>query len=131
MIKTFVILFPPYENEIKIWKLLGKWVYWVWVRFYPKSIMFLWVFRFLKPYSPNHPTQPTFLGFLGWVWRVFWVYPTNVHPYKSLSGIKSRKNKQNLPKIYLKFKSLFKYIAWKFFSICFSKKYFGVDSKKI
>jgi len=32
----------------------------------PKTRYFLWVFHFLKPYSPNHPTQPTFLS-------IFWV----------------------------------------------------------
>jgi len=60
MIKIFFILLPPYANEFKIWKLLGKWVYWVWVRFYPKTHYFLWVFHFLKPYPPN----PLFWVFL-------------------------------------------------------------------
>jgi len=51
--------------KIKIKILLGKWVYWVW--FYPKSVIFLSVFHFLKAYSPN----PFFWVFFGGFDRFF------------------------------------------------------------
>jgi len=62
MIKTFDILLPPYENEIKIWKVLGKWVYWVWVRVYPKPIIFMG-FSFFKTISTQSPYPTHFFGF--------------------------------------------------------------------
>jgi len=64
------------KMKIKIWTLLGKWVFWVWIWFYPKPVFFMG-FSFFKTIS-TQSSNPT--HFFGWVWRVFWVYPTHVHP---------------------------------------------------
>jgi len=68
------------KMKIKIWTLLGKWVCWVWVWFYPQPVIFMG-FSFFKTISTQAPNPTHFFGFfLGWVWRVFLVYPTHVHP---------------------------------------------------
>lgn len=84
ILKIKLDLWPKYfvfsfiKIKVKILMLLGKWIYYVVL---PKTYYFLWVFHFLKPYSPTYPAQPTLLGFFGWVWSGFSGYPTCVHPY--------------------------------------------------
>jgi len=65
--KLLAFSFVSKKVKTKMRVLVDKWVYWVWVWFYPKSIIFFMVFNFLKPYPPNDPTQPTLLNFFGWV----------------------------------------------------------------
>jgi len=53
---------------------LGKWVFWVWVWFYPKPIYFhgFSIFRNITTQLPN-PTH--FFGFFGGVWPGFLGWP--------------------------------------------------------
>jgi hypothetical protein len=58
MTKIFCILLLSNENKNKMLALLGKWVYWVWVWFYPKPGIFygFFIFKTLLTQLPN-PTH--------------------------------------------------------------------------
>jgi len=63
-LKSFVLSFFPIKLKIKILALLSKWVYSVWVWFYPKSVIFygFFIFKIILTQLPN-PTH--FFGFFG------------------------------------------------------------------
>jgi len=53
----------PYENkDKKILTLVGKWVFWVWVWFYPNPFIFMG-FPFLKTIPTQLPNPTHFFGF--------------------------------------------------------------------